>query len=439
MKFTATNRKLRQLLSAFNSSLMPRPEFQRRLVWTNKDKLAFIDTVLRGYPFPEIYIASGDVDTTTGEGKELLVDGQQRLTTLFQYFKASTEIVIPKDFPAYTQLSEEMKKDFLEYIVVVRDLGPLHIHEVKDIFQRINSTSYSLNAMEMRNARYDGALKHFVQHIAGLPFFSQHKIFSPTNIRRMQDVVFTLTIVITMLSTYFHRDTELEAYLAKYNEGFPLESEIRERLTKVFAIIEDCQFGTNCRAWKKADIFSLICELDRALHKRYIDLDVNELCQRLNYFFNQTDSVQLTKQPVTAIEFYYKASIQATNDRTNRIARGEILQEVIDTEYKSDFISTDDSHIPDFNKMKLQMREWFAERFEDPAENCPYESAEGGYIYIWGGPFDARDVLFDAFSGEYPDEVIEELATELEQESWEWSAKPSDAFDADGDEADEDI
>jgi len=43
------------------------------------------------------------------------------------------------------------------------------------------------------------------------------------------------------------------------------------------------------------------------------------------------------------------------------------------------------------------MVEWFRDNFEDPAEETPYEGAEGGYIYIWGGPYDAREELEDAF------------------------------------------
>ena len=37
------------------------------------------------------------------------------------------------------------------------------------------------------------------------------------------------------------------------------------------------------------------------------------------------------------------------------------------------------------------MIEWFNQNFEDPAERTPYESAEGGYQWIWGGPYDARE------------------------------------------------
>jgi len=79
---------------------------------------------------------------------------------------------------------------------------------------------------------------------------------------------------------------------------------------------------------------------------------------------------------------------------------------------------------------KDAMREWFYERFEDPANSTPYESSEGGYLYIWGGPYEASDVLFSEFSGECPDELIEELAEELTNECYEWApVVTSDMFD----------
>jgi len=73
---------------------------------------------------------------------------------------------------------------------------------------------------------------------------------------------------------------------------------------------------------------------------------------------------------------------------------------------------------------KATMRQWFFENYEDPVENTPYESAEGGYIYIWGGPYDASEELQAEFSSIVPYEVIEELAEELSSESWEWTGIP---------------
>ena len=74
MKTTATNRRVRELLTGIrDGTLIPRPEFQRRLVWSNKDRVSFIETVIHGYPFPEIYVAAGDVDLDSGEATEMLV------------------------------------------------------------------------------------------------------------------------------------------------------------------------------------------------------------------------------------------------------------------------------------------------------------------------------------------------------------------------------
>src|SRR5262245_34602401 len=72
-------------------------------------------------------------------------------------------------------------------------------------------------------------------------------------------------------------------------------------------------------------------------------------------------------------------------------------------------------------KRELMVR-WFHENFENPAESLPYESAEGGYQWIWGGPYDAREQLFDKFGDFVPESLIEEVAEEVEREGvTDWS------------------
>jgi hypothetical protein len=68
-----------------------------------------------------------------------------------------------------------------------------------------------------------------------------------------------------------------------------------------------------------------------------------------------------------------------------------------------------------------EMKAWFLSNYEDPADNCPYETKEGGYQYIWGGPYDAREELDDEFSGVVSDSIIEEVVGDLESECLEWS------------------
>lgn len=62
------------------------------------------------------------------------------------------------------------------------------------------------------------------------------------------------------------------------------------------------------------------------------------------------------------------------------------------------------------------MRQWFLARYCDPAEETPYESREGGYTWIWGGPYDLMEQLQDRFGSVVDDELIRELAGELYRE-----------------------
>lgn len=331
MDTSASNRRLRVLITAIgNGSLVPQPDFQRRLVWTNKDKVEFIKTVLEGYPFPEIYIAAGHVDTKTGEGAEVLVDGQQRITTLYQYFKGSPDLRLPAGTQSYGELPESLQVAFLEYKVVVRDLGNMPIEQIKQVFQRINSTSYGLNAMEIHNARYGGEFKDLAEKISQLEFFNENRIFTATDIKRMNDVLYCAGMLATLMSTYFNRDNEIEPYLDKYNEYFPEKVRIFEEVSSILSFVSRMNFPPKSRVFKKADFFTLCVELHTLLIKERCPLDVSKARRELDDFFEQVELASLGEgEKESAGVRYYKAALQASNDRSSRITRGEILQSVL--------------------------------------------------------------------------------------------------------------
>ena len=338
MKTTATNRRVRELLTGIrDGTLIPRPEFQRRLVWSNKDRISFIETVILGYPFPEIYVAAGDVDLESGEANEMLVDGQQRVTTLNQYFTGAPDLKLSAKLKPYSGLSKAEKEQFLQYEVVVRDLGKLSIEDIRQVFRRINATRYALNAMEIHNARYAGQYKEFAEALAQEPFFEKHRIFSPADIRRMLDTLFVLQVVTTVLSTYFNRDSEIENYLQNYNDEFPAATTIKSEMKTVLALIDEMDLPSGSRAWKKADLFTLLIELHRAQFKTKLSLQPAALALQIQEFYKLVEVIGLEELPVDAYpklaeraKTYYLAALQATNDRSSRTARGEAIRRVIE-------------------------------------------------------------------------------------------------------------
>lgn len=328
MKTSATNKKIREIIGMVRKgSLIPRPEFQRRLVWSREDKNHFIDSVLGDFPFPEIYICDGEVDLDTGEGNQLLVDGLQRVSTLVQYFEGDVNLKLTTA-PPYETLPKEDKERFLQYDIAVRDLGSISKNQIIEAFKRLNATSYSLTDIEINNAIFAGKLKQYAESLASAHIFIENNVFSANDFKRMNDLRFSLGIIITMLNGYSHRDDMFEDMLERYNDDFPLEKEIDTRVRKVIEFIEECNFSKKSRVWKKADLLTFFCELDIALNQESKNLDPSTVIDSVESFFSISQEAGLNEKTIHSI--YYKAAVQASNDRVNRVRRGIIIQGILE-------------------------------------------------------------------------------------------------------------
>ena len=65
------------------------------------------------------------------------------------------------------------------------------------------------------------------------------------------------------------------------------------------------------------------------------------------------------------------------------------------------------------------MKSWFRSRYDDPANCTPYD--EGEYVYIYGGPFDAREELEAEFGDIVKSDAIDDLVDELEAVTSVWT------------------
>jgi hypothetical protein len=86
-----------------------------------------------------------------------------------------------------------------------------------------------------------------------------------------------------------------------------------------------------------------------------------------------------------------------------------------------------------------EMIEWFYQNYEDPANRVPYESAEGGYQWIYGGPETPEEALGDNFGSVYRSDLIEQAATKITDESglYDWSPIPGADWAGDDEPKDE--
>lgn len=69
--------------------------------------------------------------------------------------------------------------------------------------------------------------------------------------------------------------------------------------------------------------------------------------------------------------------------------------------------------------------EWFHCLYEDPANETPYNTREGGYLYIKGGPYDAEEELRDSFEGVVPEDALIAAVEEIQSEGlFDWAPSP---------------
>ena len=90
MKFTSTLHPISWFRDHYlNERLEIKPPFQRRPVWTPKQKCYLIETILLNLPIPEIYVQRSV--TADGEETFAIVDGQQRVRSVLRFIGSETD------------------------------------------------------------------------------------------------------------------------------------------------------------------------------------------------------------------------------------------------------------------------------------------------------------------------------------------------------------
>jgi hypothetical protein len=155
------------------------PDYQRNYRWDNSKASRFIESIILNIPVPVIYLAEEP------DGKFSVIDGQQRLTSLFRFIKANEvkELEAQQDIDQliledlqfradingkrYVDLSREerstISKRPIRCIVVLNESDATLKFEV---FERLNTGSTSLTDQEVRNCIYRGSFNNIIKEMA---------------------------------------------------------------------------------------------------------------------------------------------------------------------------------------------------------------------------------------------------------------------------------
>jgi hypothetical protein len=326
-----------QTISWINSlrnseSLEISADFQRRAVWMERERSELIATIVQGLPFPEIYIHVV-TDPDTGSQKHVIVDGQQRTTSILMFI--DNEFSLPEGHPYdgkyFRDLGIDEKTAFWDYKVVVRSLRKTNTAEIRDLFARLNTNNMVLNDQELRNARYVGKFKRFSERMADNSLFEDMRLFTARDMRRMVDVEFVSELVVRQVSGITNKKDMLEDHYAKFEEEFPAEAEYETEFTTVLSLIWSVFDERNKAAYKtRGNFFSLfgcLLEFTRMTGKRTFDNPMNVKLILSEFLVKVRDRSFDDSQP--DIEEYQDAVARASSDRSRRVKREKILWKIL--------------------------------------------------------------------------------------------------------------
>lgn len=160
MKIKHRTKKLTDLIS-IREKIRLDPSWQRGPVWSAEKKALLIDSILRGYDIPMIYL--WDRGASSQPFRYEAVDGQQRLRAIYDFLDG--EVALDKNSPnigttrvagkKHEDLPAALKRTLSNFEVVIAYIQNAQQPEISVVFSRMQM-GVRLNPAELRNAIQSG-------------------------------------------------------------------------------------------------------------------------------------------------------------------------------------------------------------------------------------------------------------------------------------------
>lgn len=234
--------------------LVLQPDFQRQYVWDAKKASKLVESAILHIPLPIIYLSEEK------DGKEYVIDGQQRLTSFFSFidgqfpdgkaFKLSgLNVCSELNGKKFSDLSDELQDRVRYYKIRAITFQKDSSENLKfEIFERLNTGSVQLNDQELRNCLYRGNFNIALKEMSEDPdFMFICGLKGPD--KRMKDIELVLRFCAFYHKTYLNYKAPMRNFLnteaaEKRNISDKEVSELKSAFKNACQIIRSA-FGEN--------------------------------------------------------------------------------------------------------------------------------------------------------------------------------------------------
>lgn len=204
-----------------DGDLVIQPDFQRQFVWDATKSSRLIESALLEIPLPVIYLSE------ESDGKEYVIDGQQRLTAFFSFidgkfpdgrdFKLTGLKVFRelnrKTFIDLQEIDKKLQRKIRYCKIRTITFKEESEQDLKfEIFERLNTGAVSLNDQELRNCIYRGRYNKLLKGLSkDSDFMYLLRLRNPE--RRMKDIELVLRFAAFYHFTYLNYKPPMKKFL----------------------------------------------------------------------------------------------------------------------------------------------------------------------------------------------------------------------------------
>lgn len=304
-------------------------------VWPLAARSYLIETILKGFPIPKLYLYQ-ITDVKSRETHKEIVDGQQRSMAVLGFYNDEFKILKSADnkdiqHRKYSDLDKEFKQAFLDYAIDADVFVSATSAEVVEVFRRMNSYTVPLNPEEQRHASFQGKFKWFINELADKieAIFIETGIFKEKQLVRMADNKLLTELCDSFV--YGIRTTAkktLDSLYERFDDVFREEDDFHSRLTSAFSQLRKMEVLHKTALMKPYMVYSLvqaITHISKPLRK-FTKHAKSPALKSLDLDFvlpNLTALAQAAEQDEAKGKFadFIEASVEKTNVRENRVVR----------------------------------------------------------------------------------------------------------------------
>ncbi|MCL6744450.1 DUF262 domain-containing protein [Kosakonia sp. R1.Fl] len=236
-------------------------------IWPDFAKSYFIDTILENYPFPKIYLYQA-FDKTSDRPIKEIVDGQQRVTTLIDFYRNKFPLTsASKKYSGmrFSDLPEDAKRNFISFQIETSTIYSASRAELLEMFRRMNAYTSPLSSAEKRHATFQGKFKWFIVEKADAhaELLELYGILSSKVLARMGDAEFIADLAVVLDRGITSKGVAvIENIYKKYDSEFNSEAEFDEKIDYFFNLLRtDLNALRESFIMKSYAIHSLFCAL----------------------------------------------------------------------------------------------------------------------------------------------------------------------------------